>query len=141
MASGQNTYTYLYDDFGNRTSRTIGMNKSAAITPDSTETISGNYNLEGTKIDGFEKEYHDNVGDVALSIFPNPTAGLIKIEITNGDVTSGEFILTDSKGAILQNSRSVQTSQEIDLSNYADGVYLMKIQINGKTTEWRIVKQ
>ncbi|PKP11436.1 MAG: hypothetical protein CVU09_03990 [Bacteroidetes bacterium HGW-Bacteroidetes-4] len=140
FAFNQTTISYQYDDYGNREYRTISLNKSADISIDSVgSTFSDDSNSTENK--NLKEFYEDLIGDVEIKLFPNPTTSTIYLEIENAESINGEYILVDSKGAVLKQNSDIQLSQQIDLRSFTNGIYFLKIQINGKTTEWKIIKQ
>ncbi|MGD9994224.1 MAG: T9SS type A sorting domain-containing protein [Salinivirgaceae bacterium] len=128
----QNTFGYTYDDVGNRTVRQVIVLKSAtAYTSD---------NGEEQNIDQSGKNIHRNeIGDITVSLFPNPTAGFINIETNNTDVT-GAIYVYDQKGVLLIN-KTVQEKTTIDLSGQVPGNYILKVIYGNKSSEWKIIKE
>jgi hypothetical protein len=133
LAFSQNTYSYHYDANGNRDYRIIVLKKSATAATEDGEAAN-----DSTLI---EKKYTDRIGEATINIFPNPTAGIVTLQIENMQQVEGELLLIDSKGAILQNIKTESTPIDIDLSGYTNGAYILKIRINGNTTEWKIIKK
>lgn len=71
-----------------------------------------------------------------LSLYPNPTSGLLRIDGFDADIRI--IRVFDMAGKLLQTiENSGNTQVDIDLSSFADGVYF--ININGKTI--KAVKQ
>ena len=74
-----------------------------------------------------------------LSLYPNPTKGIIHI---NGFTTLSDLKkieLTDNLGVLVEKIE-VQNRQ-IDLSNVAKGIYYLEVSVNNKNTRIKIVKQ
>ena len=65
-----------------------------------------------------------NVTLSAILVYPNPVVDKLYIKQTDGEPYS--FILTDIVGRVLIN-KTGDTNQEIDLSHYAIGQYILKI--------------
>jgi len=73
------------------------------------------------------------------NVYPNPTDGLFSLEFETEGVYN--LTLTDMSGKILFHETVTGQSVQIDISNYAAGVYLLIIN-NGKgQTTKRIVKE
>lgn len=66
----------------------------------------------------------------SVSIFPNPTNGIITVEI--GDNKEYFFELFDFTGKRIY-SRSISTLTKISLENYTKGIYLIKVRDTNKT--------
>lgn len=73
----------------------------------------------------------ENTLNGTIQIYPNPATDKIYIQTPDGTIP--QVRLFNLQGTLLQQTNS----PEINLANYANGIYL--IQINGKTT--RIIKQ
>ena len=94
-------------------------------------------------------------GLAELAVYPNPTTGVVNVQFTmnNGQLADGEIMVFDVYGRRLQvvgisdarisdaRGASLQTA-EIDLSQYATGIYLVKLVNGGKVVAVRkVVKQ
>lgn len=75
---------------------------------------------------------HENV---KIVLYPNPTTGILTID--NGQSAIGEMQIFDIYGRRLQTFEISETSKTLDISNFANGIYLIKL--NGKTI--KIIKQ
>ena len=77
-------------------------------------------------------------GIVDITLYPNPTTGMVNVQFTMNNVQlgAGEIQVLDVYGRLLQNvetchGASLQTTQ-IDLSHYATGVYFVRMVNGGK---------
>ena len=124
----QNTVSYGYDAAGNRTSRTITMSLKSAPAPESPE--------EPPVV------YSEMLSDIELKIYPNPTDGLLKVEIHNlpEEQTAG-IRLYNLSGRLITSLRGVTGFATIDISEQPPGTYLMKIVAGEYQTEWKIIKK
>ena len=99
-------------------------------------------------------ENHD-AQQVQMAVYPNPTTGFVNVQFTmnNGQLADAEIQMFDMYGRRLQvvgmpdarisdaRGASVQTA-EIDLSQYAPGIYLVKLVNGGKVVAVRkVVKE
>lgn len=117
--------TFGYDANGNRTSRaTLFLKNSDALNADSTKQI---FNL---------------MNDVKVIISPNPTKGHLKIKIENLDEgVKPELYLHSVKGEQLYKNEYISNINEVDLSQYQDGVYFLSLIISGEKETWKVIKQ
>lgn len=123
----QTIFSFGYDASGNRLTRTITL-KSASISKDSVELKKALTPLD------------DQIGLNKVRIYPNPTKGLLGVEIPNlGDIPSNLQIYSLG-GTLLQQVRIVTEYAEIDLSNQPTGIYVLRISIGDKTSVWKIIK-
>lgn len=125
--NAQTNFTFGYDASGNRLTRTITL-KSASISKDSIEIKKAISPLD------------DQIGPHQIRIYPNPTKGLLKIEIPNlGDI-SANLMIYSIGGALIQQVRLEGEYADIDLSSQPTGIYLLRISIGDKTSVWKIIK-
>jgi hypothetical protein len=78
-----------------------------------------------------KKESSSNFG-----IFPNPTNNLIRIEIDNYN-GSFEAELYDFSGKLLETTNSTNLS----LTDYPNGVYLLKVTYGSRVEEVKVIKE
>jgi hypothetical protein len=69
----------------------------------------------------------------SISIWPNPTSGMLHIDVTERAST----IVRDMLGRELLRS----TSSDIDLSSLPAGVYELEVNISGETLHRRVVRE
>ena len=125
----QNTVSYGYDAAGNRISRVIVMPdlRSAVASPEEDLPAS---------------VYSEMLSDIEVKIYPNPTAGWLKVEIRNlPDEQTADIRVYNLSGQMIIASEKVRDFTEIDLSGQPQGTYLMKIAAGKYQTEWRIIKK
>ena len=60
-----------------------------------------------------------------ISIYPNPTDGILNISNSNGSISN--IVLTDIAGKVLVEAAVNSDLAEIDLSSYPKGIYLVKV--------------
>lgn len=71
----------------------------------------------------------DLPGNAALLVFPNPTNGLLEIEASKPHHQTGAWQLLDAMGRQLK-AGTWQQQAQLDLSDLAAGVYLLRLQSN-----------
>jgi hypothetical protein len=74
--------------------------------------------------------------DNLLTVFPNPSNGFIQLKLAKPIQEDLSYSLYDVQGKqLLQSSmnRNNMAAQEVDLSSYKSGIYLLKVNIEGKT--------
>jgi len=124
---------FEYDAAGNRINRTINMLKSASVTTG-----------KDTEEEPLPQEeiYSDHLNQVNILIYPNPTKGLLRVEI-NGNVENKPISLQvyDMNGKVLLQESNVVSSTTIDLSNHAPGIYILSLVSDTEKNEWKIIKE
>lgn len=117
---------FNYDASGNRISRTIELGG----------TKSG-------KIDDLDPEiFEEIVEETKFTIYPNPTDGLLQIDISNLDTeTPSSIKIFDVQGRIVYENNTPGLTNSVDMSERKPGVYILMLQVGDKTREWKIIKE
>ena len=152
FASAQKTIKYTYDASGNRIERKIIEMKAPAMTPppqDSTENIIDDYENPFNIIQNTEDEnnmplkvYTDALSETFITIYPNPTKGLLTVKFTNMPQTAVSSVtLFDMQGRIITQQQSLSDENRLDISAQPTGTYIMQIAVGEEVTSWKIVKE
>lgn len=80
----------------------------------------------------------DTPAPLILQTYPNPASGLIKLQVTG--VERYELSMYNVKGQRLLSYSSDHATQELDLSAFAPGIYLLRIDSARGSVSRRIVK-
>ncbi|MCM1296914.1 MAG: T9SS type A sorting domain-containing protein [Muribaculaceae bacterium] len=119
------TISYGYDAAGNRIKREIIIDTQE------------NPSKKTQKITPIE-----SLGDKTIKIYPNPTKGILKVEVS--DCTEADNVtltIYNSSGANLKTITVQEPTTTIDITDYAQGIYFMRIQILDKESTWKIIKE
>lgn len=123
------TVNFGYDHNGNRITRQLVFEELLAMRPQVIEE----------KI----AQYDDNILETLdVKLFPNPTYGKFHLEVSGnyGDVTITAVLLTSSGSVIT--AKEVNVGQlEFDISNQADGVYVLQLSLKNEMRVWKIIKE
>lgn len=91
---------------------------------------------------GYSAEYtHSMVGIQELQgnnvkVYPNPSSGIFKLETNNFD---GKYMVFDQTGKVIVSGST--SAGQIDLSNFATGVYFLKIVSGDKVYHAKLTKE
>ena len=120
---------YEYDAAGNRVLRNvIPMMQARQMADDLEEQTTGI----------FEEE----LPEMKITISPNPTKGLLQVEISNAEnLQDVKILLYNPQGALILQLSNLSELTTLDISSYSDGIYLMQI-VSGKNSisTWKIIK-
>ena len=120
----QTPCTFLYDDAGNRVERVIDLTQKSASLATSIANVEIEEDLP-TKI----------------TIYPNPTKGLMKIQ-TSGFDPGQLFHITiyNLQGMLVFQQETSNILSEVNLTGKPAGTYIMQIRFNNKSEQWKIIK-
>ena len=82
--------------------------------------------------------------DFITEVYPNPADNTINVRIVNTDVSYVRIEILDLEGRVVYSTKhNAQDGNnlEVDCSNYASGMYLMKINTDTKSEEFKIAVQ
>ncbi len=84
----------------------------------------------------------DNNQDIAgITVFPNPTPDVINIEFAKSNENNTIELFSAEGKLVLSLSTGPNTTWQLDMNSYANGVYLLKIKNNSsKGNSYQIVK-
>jgi len=102
---------------------TVVVNCSAGCAATETVTVNSQLSLDGEK-------------DINLSVFPNPSTDVVTISLDGSFVYS----IVDLNGKVLCTENGVNQVQ-LDLSDYADGVYLLEIKTENTNKTVQLIKE
>lgn len=149
------TITYTYDPIGNgnRLGRTLTAAKLVSnivefpiVDQKSLSTLENIYSSDSSvntdvADESASEKVFTNENDIATLVYPNPTKGLIKIEVSNMPLSSkSEMRLYDLSGNEKLVKRAFENNSEIDLSQLRDGIYILRIKINESIFDWKVMK-
>lgn len=112
---------YTYDAAGNRTQRAYVCNNGGGIAPVFTENTS-------------------EVIQQVTELYPNPTTGRFTVLFTR-ELKNAPVILYDINGKELQRSKRSGNQLLFDLTPYAAGVYLLRIEDEKNLITFKVVKK
>lgn len=121
--------SFSYDNAGNRTGRTLDEE------PSGLKSLAISDSLEIEK----EPEVEELINGMTR-IFPNPTKGKIRIEFYPEDENIYYLSVYSLQGYQLINKRIFEGTNELDISDYPYGTYVIKIFSNESTSKWLILK-
>jgi hypothetical protein len=122
------------------------------------ETRDGGYLMAGTSNSGASKDKNSNIGSsdfwvvklkdktkiekvkASIEAIPNPVSTYTNV-IIGYDFTTGTASVVDMTGRILQNFSISSRTIPVDLSAYAEGIYIIKIKTDVKTESVKVIKR
>ena len=118
---------YTYDSAGNRLTRQkeIVVQTRGALSDEEEPSV-----------------YEEELSETKVTIYPNPTRGMLKVDISGVEkFENARISLYDLTGTLLQQWGSISQSNMVDISDRTPGMYIMQIVYNGNTSSWKIVKE
>ena len=120
---------FTYDACGNRILRSLLISKVEE---------------NGKRVEnenGYQDTMTEQVGEITISLFPNPTEGRVSVLLSENTYTYIDALLTTTTGTVLEQYRFNDIQHEFDLSSQPAGIYFLRLTMDGETRTWKIVKQ
>lgn len=85
----------------------------------------------------------ENVINSGISAYPNPTSDVLRVSVNKKFDSDFTVEVYDNAGVLLQTSRKSEslTSFDMDLSNYPNGVYTLRIEASGFYYQSKVIKK
>jgi hypothetical protein len=151
---------FTYDDNGNRHTRTITVQELQSksvefpvIDPKNLKTKenvmaqgsnpdASSQNVDAKSLsDATRERINQEEGEIVTRVYPNPNKGLIKIDISNMPLNSvSELRLYDLSGNEIVMKKNIENHTEIDITRFIDGIYILRVKINEKIFDWKVIK-
>jgi hypothetical protein len=124
LAAQPEKVVFQYDDSGNRISRHIEIEKSTEA----------------------DSVFYDDLlphlkSELEAKIFPNPTRGLITIEVSVSADNPVTYVIADQNGKLVEAGRFFQTGYSISLADQHPGVYFLRLSDRHGKVTYKIIKQ
>ncbi len=163
------TLDELVNESGNNQDGAISVTVSGGVAPYSFSWIdgqgtvisqeedihglsAGNYSLFVTDANGCESQFsytvqsivkvHDELLAAQLSLFPNPSSGEVTLQLEDVPVTKVALTVFDVHGKLVLQQPSVDLTAgrcSLDLSHAVNGIYLVRILVNGQVVSKRLM--
>ena len=152
VAQNQLAISYEYDAAGNRTLRKVIELAPPSFAPPAPQDSLPNmdeelqdpdYDFEAASEELQPERYFvEKIAQVEMKIYPNPTTEKITLEISNMEyLQTGIFKLYNLNGQLLQEQPVHSATTVVSLAGFAKGTYILKVLINNREEEWKIIKQ
>jgi len=142
IAQNQLEREYEYDVAGNRTLRKMITTKAP---PEDSLQVTSNELQDGrdaaSHVSATPEYYVEKLARVEIKIYPNPATEKITLAISNMEnLQTGMLQLHSLSGQLLQTYPVQSETTIISLVGLAKATYFLKVQINEKTENWKIIK-
>ena len=126
QSMAQNTVSYTYDQAGNRLTRTITLGPGNVKRHQPTDSV----------------VVKETIGERTINVYPNPTRGALGIEIQGGDPKHElRLMIYSGAGAVLYNQPATEGLNPIDMTQYPQGWYVLRVVAGTEKREYKIVKE
>jgi hypothetical protein len=143
ILQAQGRYSFLYDEAGN----CIQKYYTVVVEQAHSNTNPSPGNLEFVSQLNFADQQDlspqiDKIGDVEISIYPNPTVGILNINSFSNDGKElvCQLVFLDLNGKVLLTKQVSNTDTQLDISAYPSGIYVLCVRFAGKQSAWKINK-
>jgi hypothetical protein len=139
-ASGASTYKWTY------TGNPFVLSGGTIVTY---PTVTGNYNVTGTDVNGCEGVFSvpvsveactslREVSDRSVSLFPNPATSMLTIETASSQMS---VVIADLSGKEVYNGASQNGRLSMSVQSLAAGVYVVKVQSGNTVENLKFIKE
>ena len=78
---------------------------------------------------------------INLSVFPNPTAGILTLSVADEDASLLSYQIFDATGRLIDTKNKLNSTNTISLEAYATGVYTLSVMRENKQAKsFRVVR-
>ena len=110
---------YNYDDAGNRIKKEIDLNPGQLRKKSS---------------------LNDQLSGQIIKIYPNPTTETIKVEVDSLSDQNTTIALYDINGRLVLEQAALDLVNEVNLSQFANGKYILRFRNGEEISNWVIIK-
>ncbi len=107
--------------------------------------LNGNQRIQGEIIDigcyetSITTSFAQTTVKEIFSVYPNPTNGRINFEFADNEIQ--QIKISDLTGKTIIEKTNIQQNETIDLSSFASGIYIIKVQMENELFTTKIVKE
>lgn len=78
---------------------------------------------------------------VSFQLYPNPTSGMVQVNLQNGILDNAEIILYDVRGRITLSRKLTNNNPQLDLADLPAGIYIAELRNGDEVYTSKLVKQ
>ncbi len=80
--------------------------------------------------------------ELNVFVYPNPTTRFVELKIEHNEEDNIKYVLTDLNGKILKNGAVQNNIEQINLTDYASGIYFLTVkQDNKQIKSFKLIKK
>ena len=126
---------YKYDPSGDRIAKIIYIDPNDPDSDFEPDGVNSNSRIKNPD------SFTDNVDDIIIKIYPNPTPNKIFIELPpETQINNLNIRIIDINGNIIHETNRVLLRNEFNFENYSDGTYFLQLIGNKNNSNWTIIK-
>jgi hypothetical protein len=124
LKAQQPMVNFAYDGAGNRTARYISV-------------------IKATEVDSLSLKARIGLAtsELQVNVFPNPTYGIINIEINRTESIPIDYVLFDQQAKLIMKGQLINNTETINLIHLETGVYYFRLNNTEKELVFKIIKQ
>lgn len=124
LLNAQNRVKFAYDQAGNRVKREIVITRAHSPQKSTSK----------------DKSYYDNIGEHTVKIsYNNGVIKVMALQMLSTD--EGDIAVYSINGSKVFNSTFSSAETLVDISDKPQGVYILKVTINGVDSTWKVTKK
>ncbi|MBN1187273.1 MAG: T9SS type A sorting domain-containing protein [Bacteroidales bacterium] len=136
-------FSFGYDPAGNRSYR---LYTAPSFAPEynvvEMETKMDTTGIADDKANGYKVENENTLPEAGnILIYPNPNGGIFNIILPLKDRATAQITLYDYAGRQVYQTTTSEQRNMVDISQWADGTYIVKIALEGQVVMHRVIKK
>ncbi|MES2864692.1 MAG: N-acetylmuramoyl-L-alanine amidase [Bacteroidota bacterium] len=101
----------------------------------------GTLSVTATNCSGAKMSEENNIKEtLTLSFYPNPTDGILNLEINKTEVDNIHYMIMDMNGRIIKEA-NLETERSINLSQLLSATYFVRVVVDGQEFVKQIIKK
>lgn len=120
--------SYIYDNAGNRIVKALLI---------SSRQLDDQENKKKQT-----ESYSDLLSKKNIRLYPNPTSGILKVEVLGfSEDDNCSLSIYSTSGQLVESTQLTSSFGVLNISSMPNGLYILKIFLNGNETCWKIIKK
>ncbi|MGJ8684554.1 MAG: T9SS type A sorting domain-containing protein [Nonlabens sp.] len=83
----------------------------------------------------------DTVDEVTFNLVPNPTSGIVQVNLQHGILENAELVLYDVRGRITLSRKLTNNNPQLDLTDLPAGIYIAELRNGDAVYTTKVMKQ
>lgn len=118
----------------------IAFNSPLTSTPNTSNSFVWRYNVPNGMAQRLGNADEQTATDATMQVYPNPVNQTLYLQFGAGE-SEAAIEVYNTAGQVIYSARTVQNSTQIDVADWAAGIYLVRVVRNGEVFTEKIIRQ